>query len=58
MMPQIPWLAKYENQIETTFPFYRAYKNNLKNAKESLLVKYTQIKLQKFQYFKIQSSKV
>ena len=30
VMPQMPWSAKYENQnFEKTFPFYKAYKNNL-----------------------------
>ena len=39
VMPQILWSAKYENQnFEKIFPFHRAYKNNLKNAKESLLL--------------------
>ena len=46
VMPQILWSAKYENQnFEKIFPFHRAYKNNLKNAKESLLLKCTQIKI-------------
>ena len=46
VMPQIPWSAKHENQsFEKIFPFYRAYKNNLKNTTETLLLKCTQINI-------------
>ena len=33
VMAQMPWSAKYKNQnFEKTFPFYKAYKNNLKKC--------------------------
>ena len=59
VMSQIPRSAKYDNQnfAKTVVPFYMAYKNNKKKCQRTFTLKCTQIKIQQYQYFKIQGER-